>query len=455
MVRPAIVAEKAGIPSVAIAATGFLPLARVVGQQEGIPDIRVAEYPGTFSIESTPQMSERLEQGTFRQILDALTGPVAPARESASTGGNEAGLITGTFREINEYFREWQWTDGLPVMPPTVEEVEAFLQYTDRDPHEEIAILQPGNLRATPFIIAANAIMAGCRAEHMPILIAAVEAIADPDYDLDQLGTTGAINPYLLINGPIVKELGIEFGTALTSRGPNPAIGRALGLIIRNVANFKPALQYMGTFGYITPFVLAEDEAGSPWNPYHVDRGFDRNASTVTAGGTQNWGFQSYPSGTDTEGHLKAICQDIVKRIVLWGPIMHKDSQMMTVLLTPPVAQSLARAGYSKHEVERYFFENSRVSIRDIELILKHGYCCGEGETIRSMIEKESGIPPEWGGLGPDDTVPGLGYPGVLKIAVCGDRTRNKTMALCSSYTKPVTREIRLPAKWNERRKKT
>jgi hypothetical protein len=129
---------------------------------------------------------------------------------------------------------------------------------------------------------------------------------------------------------------------------------------------------------------------------------------------------------------------------------MHKDSQMMTVLMTPPVAQLIARGGYSKQDVEKYFFENTRVSISHLDLALKHGYCCGETETIRGLIEKEMGIPEEWGDLGPDDTVPVLAFPGVINIAVCGDRTRNKTMALHAAYVKPVTKEIKLPANWNE-----
>jgi hypothetical protein len=421
-----------------------------LGKQEGVPDIRVAEYSGTFSIESESLMREKLEKSTFNEIVEGLTKPVSSLRGSLAATNREDGVFTGTFEEINESFRNQQLTDGLPVIPPTAGKVEEFLKYTDRLAHEEIAILQPGNLRATPSIIAANGVMAGCRPEHMPILIAAVEAIADQNYNLDQLGTTGGVNPYLLINGPIVKQLGIQFDIGLVSRGPNPAIGRALGLLIRNIAKFRPAEQYMGTFGYIMPFVLAEDEENSPWEPFHVEHGFKSNTSTVTAAATQNWGFQAFPSGTDPEGHLQAICQDIVKRINLWGPLMHKDSQMMTVLMTPPVAQLIARGGYSKQDVEKYFFENTRVSISHLDLALKHGYCCGETETIRGLIEKEMGIPEEWGDLGPDDTVPVLAFPGVINIAVCGDRTRNKTMALHAAYVKPVTKEIKLPANWKE-----
>lgn len=409
----------------------------------------MAEYRGTFSIDSESVIRERLEAGTLDQIVEALTKPANLMSRPAAASSTQDVVLTGTFDEISESFRAQGATDELPIIPPTVRKIEEFLRYTDRSPNEEIAILRPGNLRATPAVIAANAVMAGCRPEHMPILIAAVEAIADKNYNLDQLGTTGGVNPFLLINGPIVKQLGIKFDTGLVSRGPNPSIGRALGLIIRNVAKLRPAEQYMGTFGYIMPFVLAEDEEKSPWEPYHVEHGFKKNMSTVTAGATQNWGFQAFPSGTEPEGHLKAICQDIVKRIVLWGPLLHKDAQMLTVLITPPVARALADGGYSKQDVQRYFFENSRVSISHIDLALKYGYAWGETQTISGLIKMKF-IPEEWGDLGPDDRVPILVYPRVVNIAVCGDSSRNKTMALHAAYVEPVTREIRLPANWNE-----
>lgn len=453
--RPGIVAEKEGIPAVAVAGTSFLPLVDLLGKQEGIPGVKVAEYRGTFSIDSESDIRKKLEEGTLDQIVAALTGPANSMSRSAAASGTEDVVLSGTFEEINESFRAQNATDELPIIPPTVRKVEEFLRYTDRSPDEEIAILRPGNLRATPAVIAANAVMAGCRPEHMPILIAAVEAIADKNYNLDQLGTTGGVNPFLLINGPIVKELGIKFDTGLVSRGPNPAIGRALGLIIRNVAKLRPAEQYMGTFGYIMPFVLAEDEEKSPWEPYHVEHGFRTNTSTVTAGATQNWGFQAFPSGTEPEGHLQAICQDIVKRIVLWGPLMHKDSQMLTVLITPSVARALADGGYTKQDVKKYLFENSRVSISHIDLALKYGYAWGESQTIGGLIKMKLGPPEEWRDLGPDEMVKILIYPEVVNIAVCGDPSRNKTMALHAAYVKPVTREIKLPANWDKLTRKS
>ena len=149
-----------------------------------------------------------------------------------------------------------------------------------------------------PWNIAANAVMAGCRPDAMPLLIAAVEAIADNTYNLNNIGTTWGVLPFLLINGPAAERLGIENGGQLISKGANPALGRALGLIIKNIAGYKLGRNYMGTFGYPKNFVIAENENESPWDPYHVEQGFRKEDTTVTACGTVTWGWPPAIYGT-------------------------------------------------------------------------------------------------------------------------------------------------------------
>jgi hypothetical protein len=437
--------------SVVVAATSFLPLVGLLSKAEGMPDLRVAEYPGTIAIDSEEVIRENIAKMTFDHIVQALTEPVKSSAGIPGRGGTGETLLSGTFEEINRTFQINKWTDGLPIVPPTEEKVQEFLKFTGYAPNDEIAVLPVGNLRATPLKIAANGVMAGCRPEYMPILIAVVEAIADSRYDLEQLGTTAGLNPFLIINGPIVKQLGIQHGTGLVSRGPNPAIGRALGLIIRNIADFRAGEQYMGTFGYIMPFVVGEDEEASPWRPFHVDSGFDKNASTVTAGGTFNWGFQAFPSGTDPEGFLKIICREIVKHINLNIVCLQGHLQMMTVLITPSVAQGIARGGYSKQEAERYFYENSRVTIEEVSFESKYGNAGGGFQTIRGLRDLEWNTPKDWADLeGQDVTVPAMGFPGLIHIVVCGDRTRNKAMTLYTAYNRPTTKEIKLPPSWDK-----
>jgi len=453
-VRPALEAEKAGVPSVAIIATNFLSIARHLGKASGVFQ-RVAEYPGAILNHTEDEIKENIAKVTFPQIVEALTKPFQKTEADDDNRANSKDIVyTGTIEEINRFFQDKGWSDGFSITPPTIDRIENFLKYTDLSPHEEIAVLPAANLRATPWNIAVNGVMAGCRPEHMPLLIAATEAIGDPSYNLTNLGTTAAMLPYLMIGGPIARQLGIKHGIGAVSRGPNPALGRALGLIVKNIAGYRPGEMYMGTYGYILPFALAEDEDATyemGWKPSQVREGFDKNASTVTARGTMNWGMQTFPSTAEPEGLLKCICDEVVRQgcphmMLVFGP-----RQGMSVLINPSVAQVIARAGYSQEDVEAYLFENSRITKRDMDFALQYCDGGGVGRTVKMMAtELFSFIPKEWVDLKPDDTVPSMGHPGLIHVSVCGDPDRNKAMALYSLYISPQTKQVKLPANWDK-----
>ncbi len=229
--RPAVEAEKLGIPGVVITTTGFTKIARAVAKAEGMSDVRIAEYPGAVGVHAEALVEKNVEDVLFGRIVDELTRPVKAAAAGAAEAvrnGSEI-VFEGTSEAVNEFFTKQEWTDNLPVIPPTVEKVAAFLKHTNRDPDETIAILAQANLRATPRNIAANAVMAGCKPETMPLLIAAVEAIADNEYNLSNIGSTWGVLPFLLIGGPAIKSMGIDSGAHMMSQGANPAVGRAFG----------------------------------------------------------------------------------------------------------------------------------------------------------------------------------------------------------------------------------
>ncbi|HET7597804.1 MAG TPA: hypothetical protein VFK15_12805, partial [Burkholderiales bacterium] len=259
-------AEKAGIPAVVVTTTGFTTIAKAAARAEGMTDLRIAEYPGAVGVHPEALVVKNVTEVLFDRIVDGLTRPVRTAERDASASSRDADAFEceGTFEEINERFREREWTDQLPIVPPTRERVEAFLRGTRRSPDDTIAVLPQANLRATPRNISANAVMAGCRPDAMPLLIAAVEAIADNTYNLNNIGSTWGVLPFLLVNGPAIERMGVESGAHLISKGENPALGRALGLIIRNIAGYKLGRNYMGTFGYPLCFTLAENEKESP-----------------------------------------------------------------------------------------------------------------------------------------------------------------------------------------------
>ena len=450
--RPAVEAEKLGIPAVVVTTTGFTTIARAAAKAEGMSALRVAEYPGAVGVHAEALVEKNVEEVLFGRIVDELTRPVkaGAAQAAAAAGKPDAIVFEGTFDEINAYFREREWTDNLPIIPPTPERVAEFLKHTRRPPDQAIAVLAQANLEATPRNIAANAVMAGCRPETMPLLIAAVEAIADNNYNLNNIGSTWGVLPFLLIGGPAIQKMGIENGAHMISRGANPAIGRAFGMIIRNIAGYKLGRNYMGTFGYPLNFTIAENDAECPWEPYRVEHGFDRNDSTVTACGTVTWGWPpaiyGTPDKTAAQTALEFLSIEVTKkpclaRLAEQGAKGFRD--MITIMIAPPVAKSLAAAGHSKQDIRNYIYEHAKVPYRELEFLMKYGH--SEAFTIPDAVAR--GIyPEEYLKEKPDGMVRVLPNPDVINIVVCGDPNRNRVMVLWGGYVNPVTRKIELPS---------
>ena len=437
------------MPTVVVTTTGFSALARYTGKAAGVDNLSIAEYPGPVGIHDSAEITRNIEAGLIERIVERLTRETRTAANAASASPDPRAIVcSGTPEEIDRFFRANDWTDGLPIVPPTIARVEDFLRYVERAPNDEIAILPSAYLRATPWNIAANAVMAGCRPEHMPLLIAVVEALADEKCSLTNIGSSSGIVPYVLVNGPIAKALGIEAGPQLISRGANPAIGRALGLIVRNIAGFRPGASYMGTFGYPLAFTLAEHEDESPWEPFHVGQGYSRNTSTVTIGVTNNWGSSPSPSDTPEQSGaqtaLDLICREVTKKTRLFnfpaiGP--HAEKVMITVLMSPPVAKSLAAAGYSKQDVQRYIHEHARMPLGDFDWVLR--YTATMHTTARERVQAGL-LPPEFAGAA-GDRVRVLSSPDIVHIIVCGDPHRNRLMVMEGGHTQPTTRPVELP----------
>ncbi|MCC6533609.1 MAG: hypothetical protein IT531_13745 [Burkholderiales bacterium] len=445
--RPAAEAEKLGIPSVVVTTTGFTAIAKAAGKAEGLTGLRVAEYPGAVGVHAEALVRENVETVLFQRIVDELTRPRPGEHDDGAGPARPAGEIVyeGAYDEIDDYFRQRQWSDELPIVPPTLERVQAFLAHTGRAPDEQIAVLPQANLAAVPWNIAANGVMAGCRPEHMPVLIAAVEAIADNTYNLNNIGSTWGVLPFLLVNGPATARLGINSGAQLISRGANPALGRALGLIIRNIAGYQLGRNYMGTFGYPLNFVVAENEAHSPWEPYHVEHGYQKDDSTVTACATVTWGWPPAIYGTEQKSAAQAALEflsiEVTKkpclgRLVERGPNGFRN--MITFLIAPPVAKALAAAGYTKQAIREYVYEHARVPYRELEFLIEYGH--SEAFKIPDMVER--GLMPQEYLVKAEDLVRVLPSPDVINIVVCGDPDRNRIMVLWGGYVSPVTKKM-------------
>jgi hypothetical protein len=193
----------------------------------------------------------------------------------------------GDYDDPIEVCFERGWSDGLPVVPPTDVRVMRMLQGTTRKPTEVLGLIPPNLAECTVEKAAINAVMAGCKPEYMPVVLAAIEAALEPEFTLHGvLATTYFSGPIIIVNGPIAKRIGMNSGINALGQGnrANATIGRALQLVVRNIGGGRPGEADRATLGNPGKytFCFAEDESDAGWEPLSVSRGFARGKSTVT-----------------------------------------------------------------------------------------------------------------------------------------------------------------------------
>jgi hypothetical protein len=326
------------------------------------------------------------------------------------------------------------WTDGLPIVPPTPERVARMLEGADLSADFVIASLDPMGGQATVEKIAVNAVMAGCQPAYMSILIAAVEALSDPDLDLRGVSTTtNPDTPLLLVSGPVVAELGLNCSSNTFGRGwrANASIGRALHLILQNVGGSWPGVTDMSTLGQPGEFtmLLAENAAANPWRPVHVALGLPQAASAVTVIAAE--GYQGILGiGQSCEGYLKLIAS------ALRGQDRPYRSTMLMVV-AQDTAGMLARAGWTKESIERFIREEAKVPF---------------GEVKEQFIDTHMsrGIP-AWmfNVTDPKQLVP-KPFIDQFLIVVAGGPGEKSMLIPGWTAGHAVSREVRLPSNWRE-----
>lgn len=249
-------------------------------------------------------------------------------------------------------------TDGLPVVPPTRARVEAAIAAAGRPRDEVIALVAPALGRATVERIAVNAVMAGCRPEYMPVVIAGVEALCDEGFSLVGIsGTTDAIAPVFIVNGPVRDALGINSGAGALGPGyrANATIGRALRLVWVNLGGARAGAISTSTFGNPGRYAccFGEHEEASPWPPLHVEHGFAPDDSTVAA-----MPGEPLQAVVDGQSRTAADVLDTVARS-LEVVASHRTASLGDILLlvSPMHARTIAADGWSKADVRRYLWE--------------------------------------------------------------------------------------------------
>jgi hypothetical protein len=271
-------------------------------------------------------------------------------------------LAAGDQEELDDYLESQGWSDGLPVVAPTPARVQAMIAGSDRPADHELGAMAPRQGVVSVESLAINAVMAGCRPEHFPVVLAATEAMLEPEFNLFAVqATTHPCSPLLLVNGPVAAELGINarYGAFGPGVRANATIGRAIRLVLLNVGGASPGVLDRSTQGQPSKysFCVAENEAESPWEPLHVERGFGSGHSTVTVVGCENPHNINDHVSTDAEGILVTVAGSLANMgsnnaYLHGGPVL---------AFGPEHAAIVAAGGLTKDDVRQYVFDNARI----------------------------------------------------------------------------------------------
>ncbi|MBI3624841.1 MAG: hypothetical protein HY215_01630 [Candidatus Rokubacteria bacterium] len=326
-------------------------------------------------------------------------------------------------------------TDGLPVVPPTQERVERMLRGSRREREELVGEIPPNYGRGTVEKIAVNAVMAGCRPDYLPVLLAAVEAACDPAFNLHGLqATTHFAAPLIVVNGPIRSRIGLNagFGVFGPRARANATIGRALRLILINLGGARAGEISMSTFGHPGRYTycIAEHEEASPWEPLHVERGLlpDDSAVTLFAGEAPH-GISDHASRT-----AKSLAGSLGWSMTgLWNAKHFPLSSHTMLVVGPEHAQTFRNDGWSKADLKRFLVETVRRPYRE----LLPDEASGEGTNLRFVQDSPA----------PDDLIPKFASVEELHVVVAGGAAGRFSVAIpgwlgARNGSRPVTRRV-------------
>jgi hypothetical protein len=431
--------EHLGKPTVLTVASEFVGLAERAAELRGVPKLRYARLE-ILDISMEPDLKEWVDviipqrvAAALDGIIAGLTAPLTPEEAAVPAGPeNTPRVVTkGSLQEVNTYFYRQGWAYGMPVIPPTEEAVKEMLTGTDLPADHLVATLPPMMGKATVEKIAVNAVMAGCLPTHLPVLIAAVEAVADPHMWMEAYTCSVASwAPLLMVNGPVRADLDLSDGpTALSPyRRGNAAIAHAFGLVIMNIAGIKAGREDMALFGHEGRFgmCIAENEEESPWEPMHVYYGLEPGDSAVTISWPNTRMLGMFPENLGAV--LKAICDGI--------PAFGFDPGC-TIIMSPQLARFLHAHGFSRKALVDYLVEYARIPTGGIVMRWMTGNH-HEPKGVPLPADPSRTVRKFWSGLH-------------LPIIVAG----GNAIALAfygggGDHGGPITKKIRLPERWDE-----
>ncbi|MPZ44758.1 MAG: hypothetical protein GEV05_15415 [Betaproteobacteria bacterium] len=454
MLRAAALTESEGIPSASIIGSGFVRQAELVMRGLGLP-LGMGVYPGAPMLDSEPELQRKVNESLGPGLLAALTTRTAIQDESVREPAPGDVVFDGSFDEIQEHFHRNRWTDGLPIVPPTPSRVAAFLSFTARASDEVLRIVPQESREATIHSIAVNGVMAGCRPEYMPLLIAIVEALCDPHFRLEDAGSTPGWEPLVIVSGPIARELDFNYGQGVlrVGRRANTSVGRFVRLYLRNVCGYRipPGSGDKASIGQSFLVALAEDEACARaigWPTFAMERGFSHQDNVVTVQSIVAMTSPLYSSGAAAEEHVRHWADVMAQSFAYWSHNGFKRGGWYPLIVAGPGIAEVIAGEWSKDDIRRCLQQNMRVTV---DRILHYARMTSTPTFSFEQLVREGVLPPHYAESDdPKRLVPMIIDPDTIGILVAGDPDRNQSRCYMSNHLQgaPVSRRVALPAGW-------
>jgi len=375
-------------------------------------------------------------------LTETVTGNGTDEGSAGATAAEPAALdiaAIGTIDEINTEFVRRGWSDGLPIVPPTVGRVQAFIEASGHDPWRRMGIAKSSGRDLTVWSIAVNAVMTGCLPGHLPVLLAIAEILADPGYGAEHSGNTTGADALMIVNGPSTRELGFndEQGALREGVHANTSIGRWLRLYLRNVFDFTSDEHDKATFGNSNRVVLAEhqptlDELG--WPPVSAEFGFGPDDDTVTMARMNSGIIVGSVFGATPEEILPYL-GDGLARVSGWD-LTHvyglgQGHYRPLLILSPILARIFGDAGWSKADVSAGLFEHARIPAWRFEKLIGEWSNLTAGRRTLFELAQGGHVPPVFGESDdPDRLVPVVTSPDRFVVAVAGDPNRTNAYVM-------------------------
>ncbi len=420
------------MPTSSLTCEGFLRQAATTASGLGRANLPIALVPGHVDTQPLEVLEAGVRSVTVPEVIENLT-TTPPIGEALVEPGPLDIVAAGGFEEINAEFLERRWSDGLPIVPPTPHRVAEFLTHTSHDPDEVLGIVLPDSREVTVRALAANGVMAGCKPEYMPVLVALGRAMADPAYGVEHSGNTPGSETLITINGPIAEQLGFNNAQGALRDGfiANTSVGRFWRLALRNIAGFLPHETDKATFGNTWRVVLAENEEvlrTIGWPTLAEGFGIESGTDAVTISRYTGGNVITSVYGSEADEMVDYLADALAKQTgweLVFTIGVAGGSYRPLLVLSPVLAETIAASGWSKADLQAALFERARIPASKFENYLGHWTNLVPGR--RALVDfvntgRADRVFAE--SSDPERLVPIVTEPDHLLIAVAGDPLR-------------------------------